>query len=56
MVFVFDLQSKDEKHFIHNHLIFTVKYHKDPVTDTARIVGFEVKPFRLKSFSFPYLS
>ncbi|KAK3037688.1 hypothetical protein RJ639_030632 [Escallonia herrerae] len=40
--------SKDEKFFIHNHLIFTVKYHKDVQTDSARIVGFEVKPFSVK--------
>lgn len=40
------LQSKDEKHFINNHLTFTVKFHKDPETDSSRIVGFEVKPFR----------
>ncbi|KAI3890353.1 hypothetical protein MKW92_047012 [Papaver armeniacum] len=40
--------SKDEKHFIHNHLQFTVKYHKDPATDLSRIVGFEVKPFSVK--------
>lgn len=39
-------QSKEEKHFIHNHLAFTVKYHKDPQAETTRIVGFEVKPFR----------
>lgn len=42
----FTLQSKEEKHFIHNHLTFTVKFHKDPQTDAARVVGFEVKPFR----------
>ncbi|KAG6395728.1 hypothetical protein SASPL_141852 [Salvia splendens] len=36
--------SKEEKYFIHNHLSFRVKYHKDPDTDTARIVGFEVSP------------
>uniref|UniRef100_A0A0K8R5W2 Transmembrane 9 superfamily member n=1 Tax=Ixodes ricinus TaxID=34613 RepID=A0A0K8R5W2_IXORI len=36
---------KEEKHFIHIHLTFTVKYHKDEETDSARIVGFEVKPF-----------
>jgi transmembrane 9 superfamily protein 2/4 len=42
------LQSKEEKHFIHNHLTFTVKFHKDPVTELSRIVGFEVKPFRLE--------
>ncbi|KAI8023488.1 Transmembrane 9 superfamily member 9 [Camellia lanceoleosa] len=40
--------SKEEKYFIHNHLTFTVKFHKDPQTETARIVGFEVKPFSAK--------
>ncbi|KAJ8750930.1 hypothetical protein K2173_016111 [Erythroxylum novogranatense] len=39
---------KEEKHFIHNHLAFTVKYHKDLQTDSARIVGFEVKPYSIK--------
>ncbi|KAJ8643422.1 hypothetical protein MRB53_005170 [Persea americana] len=36
--------SKDEKHFINNHLSFRVMYHQDPETDSARIVGFEVTP------------
>ncbi|WVY90477.1 hypothetical protein V8G54_035991 [Vigna mungo] len=40
--------SKEEKHFIHNHLAFTVKYHRDTLTESARIVGFEVKPFSVK--------
>ncbi|RWR82576.1 transmembrane 9 superfamily member 10-like protein [Cinnamomum micranthum f. kanehirae] len=40
--------SKDERHFIHNHLSFLVKFHKDELTDSARIVGFEVKPFSIK--------
>uniref|UniRef100_A0A7C9A613 Transmembrane 9 superfamily member n=1 Tax=Opuntia streptacantha TaxID=393608 RepID=A0A7C9A613_OPUST len=40
--------SKDEKYFIHNHLAFTVKYHRDELTETSRIVGFEVKPFSVK--------
>ncbi|KAM2020999.1 hypothetical protein ACFX16_043071 [Malus domestica] len=40
--------SKEEEYFIHNHLAFTVKYHKDPRTGTSRIVGFEVKPFSVK--------
>ncbi|TYJ32834.1 hypothetical protein E1A91_A05G063100v1 [Gossypium mustelinum] len=40
--------SKEEKIFIHNHLAFTVKYHRDPQTDSARIVGFEVKPYSIK--------
>jgi hypothetical protein len=40
------LQNKVEKSFIHNHLTFLVKYHKDETTDLSRIVGFEVKPYR----------
>ncbi|XP_062087679.1 transmembrane 9 superfamily member 7 [Humulus lupulus] len=36
--------SKEEKYFINNHLSFRVMYHKDPETDYARIVGFEVTP------------
>ncbi|KAJ6994081.1 transmembrane 9 superfamily member 10-like [Populus alba x Populus x berolinensis] len=40
--------SEDLKHFIHNHLTFTVKFHKDSQLDLARIVGFEVKPFSVK--------
>lgn len=40
--------SKDERYFIHNHLSFLVKYHKDEQMDLARIVGFEVKPFSVK--------
>ncbi|KAK4757772.1 hypothetical protein SAY87_019073 [Trapa incisa] len=40
--------SKEEKYFIHNHLAFTVKYHRDVQTDMARIMGFEVKPFSIK--------
>ncbi|RVW51946.1 Transmembrane 9 superfamily member 10 [Vitis vinifera] len=38
--------SKEEKYFINNHLSFKVMYHKDPETDSARIVGFEVTPNR----------
>jgi transmembrane 9 superfamily protein 2/4 len=45
------LQSKEEKHFIHNHLTFLVKYHKDDESELSRIVGFEVKPYRF-SFNF----
>ncbi|KAK4600591.1 hypothetical protein RGQ29_010299 [Quercus rubra] len=40
--------NKGDKYFIHNHLAFTVKYHRDTLTDAARIVGFEVKPFSVK--------
>uniref|UniRef100_J3MGC1 Transmembrane 9 superfamily member n=1 Tax=Oryza brachyantha TaxID=4533 RepID=J3MGC1_ORYBR len=40
--------SNEEKHFIHNHFSFLVKYHRDENTDLARIVAFEVKPFSVK--------
>uniref|UniRef100_A0A0C9S5C7 Transmembrane 9 superfamily member n=1 Tax=Wollemia nobilis TaxID=56998 RepID=A0A0C9S5C7_9CONI len=40
--------STEEKYFIHNHLNFVVKFHKDMETDTARIVGFEVAPYSVK--------
>lgn len=40
--------SKEEKYFMHNHLSFVVKYHKDMQSEAARIVGFEVKPFSVK--------
>ncbi|KAM7252562.1 hypothetical protein ACFE04_008071 [Oxalis oulophora] len=40
--------TQDDKYFIHNHLAFTVKYHKDEQSDAARIVGFEVEPFSIK--------
>lgn len=40
--------GKDERYYIYNHLSFTVKYHRDLQTDTARIVGFEVRPFSVK--------
>ncbi|EEF46872.1 transmembrane 9 superfamily member 8 [Ricinus communis] len=40
--------SKEERYFINNHLAFTVKYHRDLQTDSARIVGFEVKPLSVK--------
>eukprot|EP00246_Nothoceros_aenigmaticus_P011426 TRINITY_DN3106_c0_g1_i2.p1 TRINITY_DN3106_c0_g1~~TRINITY_DN3106_c0_g1_i2.p1 ORF type:complete len:609 (+),score=104.45 TRINITY_DN3106_c0_g1_i2:83-1909(+) len=38
-------ESNTEKYFIFNHLAFTVQYHADEETSTARIVGFEVKHF-----------
>ncbi|KAJ9184101.1 hypothetical protein P3X46_007875 [Hevea brasiliensis] len=40
--------SKEERYFIHNHLAFKVKFHRDLQTDSARIVGFEVKPLSVK--------
>lgn len=43
------MQSEDEDYiyYVYNHLVFTVKYHKDANSDSARIVGFEVEPYRL---------
>ncbi|KAB2077609.1 hypothetical protein ES319_A06G110700v1 [Gossypium barbadense] len=41
-------RNKEEKYFIHNHLAFTVKYHRDLRTGSSRIVGFEVKPYSIK--------
>ncbi|KAG5101775.1 hypothetical protein JHK84_046744 [Glycine max] len=32
---------KEDKYFIHNHLAFVVKYHRDPELELSRIVGFE---------------
>lgn len=40
--------TKEQKHFIYNHLSFTVKYHQDKETGATRIVGFEVEPFSVK--------
>lgn len=40
--------TKEQKHFIYNHLTFTVKYHQDKETGATRIVGFEVEPFSVK--------
>ncbi|KAJ9504989.1 hypothetical protein QJQ45_013398 [Haematococcus lacustris] len=40
--------QSDIKYFLHNHLRFTILYHKDAQTDLARIVGFEVEPFSVK--------
>ncbi|KAH6801511.1 transmembrane nine 7 [Perilla frutescens var. hirtella] len=40
--------SKVYKYFLNNHLSFTVMYHRDPETDSARIVGFEVAPSSIK--------
>uniref|UniRef100_A0A7N0TCH8 Transmembrane 9 superfamily member n=1 Tax=Kalanchoe fedtschenkoi TaxID=63787 RepID=A0A7N0TCH8_KALFE len=42
------MNTKEERHFIYNHLSFVVKYHKDIQSDSARIVGFEVKPFSVR--------
>ncbi|XVE71267.1 hypothetical protein DITRI_Ditri10aG0137300 [Diplodiscus trichospermus] len=40
--------TEEEVYFIYNHLAFTVNYHRDLEMDSARIVGFEVKPFSIK--------
>jgi len=37
-------EGGEAKHFINNHLRFTILYHKDIETDLARIVGFEIQP------------
>jgi hypothetical protein len=46
---LFFFQTKNEKYFIHNHLSFTVKYHRDDNSELSRIVGFEVNPLRFTS-------
>ncbi|KAL6226686.1 hypothetical protein ACLB2K_000647 [Fragaria x ananassa] len=38
-------EGNKERHFIYNHLRFTVTYHEDPVTKFSRIVGFEITPY-----------
>ncbi len=38
----------DGKLSLHNHLRFTILYHRDIETDLSRIVGFEVKPFSIQ--------
>jgi hypothetical protein len=53
---LFVLQIKEEKYFIHNHLSFRVMYHKDPETDSARIVGFEVTPKRCGTLFLSFVS
>eukprot|EP01018_Ginkgo_biloba_P021539 Gb_26109 [translate_table: standard] len=40
--------SSEERYFIHNHLSYDVKFHRDTETDTARIVGFEVTPYSVR--------
>uniref|UniRef100_A0A0C9S7R3 Transmembrane 9 superfamily member n=1 Tax=Wollemia nobilis TaxID=56998 RepID=A0A0C9S7R3_9CONI len=40
--------NPEERYFVHNHLMFDVKFHKDAETDSARIVGFEVTPYSVK--------
>ena len=43
----FPVGFKDDsgKVYINNHLHFTILYHRDDITDLARIVGFEVEPY-----------
>ncbi|GFS43378.1 transducin family protein [Actinidia rufa] len=41
--------SNNERDFIHNHPNFKVMYHKDPETNFARVVGFEVTANRFCS-------
>lgn len=40
--------QEDGRLLIHNHLRFTILYHRDPETDLSRIVGFEVEAFSVK--------
>ncbi|PRW59585.1 transmembrane 9 superfamily member 7 [Chlorella sorokiniana] len=40
-------QDEKENSYLHNHLSFTILYHKDAETDLARIVGFEVEPYSI---------
>jgi transmembrane 9 superfamily protein 2/4 len=40
--------STEHKYFIHNHLSFKVQYHIDGVSETSRIVGFDVTPYSVK--------
>ena len=35
-----------ENYYINNHLRFSVLFHKDSITNLARVVGFEVEAFR----------
>ena len=42
------LVQENGKIYLHNHLRFTILYHRDPETDLSRIVGFEVEPFSVK--------
>ena len=41
-------EDDDDKVYIHNHLRFTILYHRDIETDLSRIVGFEVEPFSVQ--------
>jgi transmembrane 9 superfamily protein 2/4 len=41
-------EGGEEKYFLHNHLRFTILYHRDMETDLSRIVGFEVEPFSVR--------
>ena len=40
-----DENSAIETYYIYNHLRFNILYHKDPLSDMSRIVGFEEDPF-----------
>lgn len=40
--------QEDGRVLLHNHLRFTILYHRDAETDLSRIVGFEVEPFSVK--------
>ena len=45
---VYGMAQDDGKLSLHNHLRFTILYHRDIETDLSRIVGFEVKHFSVQ--------
>jgi len=40
--------TKEDASYLNNHLLITIKYHKDDSFDGSRIVGFEVEPSSIK--------
>jgi len=47
--------TKDGVAYLNNHLLLTIKYHKDESFDGSRIVGFEVEPSSVKhAFKGPW--
>lgn len=41
-------EGGEEKYFVFNHLAFTVLFHSESESTSARIVGFEVNPYSVK--------
>jgi len=40
--------TKEGTNYLNNHLLITIKFHKDPSFDGSRIVGFEVEPSSIR--------